>query len=163
MLLKLALERCCSWPRHPADVSTTAAQQQDADEEQSSTLDIELLKEFELIGADSKNDEVNNETVKEETAIADDLLDPEPRARCNTWPRLQYAAATSVVNGGSPVMQVCTIVCTCSTYVLRRCACMCIMLPVKLKEEVGCPRRLDCWTVHKWPNRMITEIFISSM
>ena len=99
---------------------STVARQQDADEEQSSTLDIELLKEFELIGADSKNDEVNNETVKEETAVADDLLDPEPRARCNTWPRLQYAAATSVVNGGSPVMQVCTIVCTCSTYVLRR-------------------------------------------
>ena len=99
---------------------SAAAQQQNADEEQCSTLDIELLKEFDLIGADSKNDEVDNETVnaevKEKAAIADDFLDPEPRARCNTWPRLQYAAAaSSVVNGGSPVMQVCSIVCTCST------------------------------------------------
>ena len=93
---------------------TASDQQLNADEEQSSTLDIDLLKEFELIGADSKNDEVNNETVEEETAIKDDLLDPEPRARCNTWPRLQYAAASAVVNGGSPVMQVCFSVCTCS-------------------------------------------------
>ena len=87
--------------------TAAAAQQQDGEEEQCSTLDIDLMREFELIGADSKNDEVNNETVKEETAIKDDLLDPEPRARCNTWPRLQYAAASAVVNGGSPVMQVC--------------------------------------------------------
>ena len=97
--------------------STAEAQPQDADEEQCSTLDIDLLKEFELIGADSKNDEVNNEIVNREVEEADDLLDPEPRARCNTWPRLQYAAANSVVNGGSPVMQVCLIVCvsSCST------------------------------------------------
>ena len=95
--------------------STAAAQQQDGEEEQCSTLDIDLMREFELIGADSKNDEVNNETVNADVKeSADDLLDPEPRARCNTWPRLQYAAASAVVNGGSPVMQVCFSVCTCS-------------------------------------------------
>ena len=93
--------------------SAAAQQQQQEDEDQCSTLDIELLKEFELIGADSKNDseDINVErAVKEEgedaAAEAEDLLEPEPRARCNTWPRLQYGAVNSAVNGGSPVMQV---------------------------------------------------------
>ena len=98
--------------------AAAARQQQQEDEDQCSTLDIELLKEFELIGADSKND---NEEIKMERAVegeredaaaaaaaaaAEDLLEPEPRARCNTWPRLQYGAVNSAVNGGSPVMQV---------------------------------------------------------
>ena len=81
--------------------SATTPQQQQENEEQCTTLDIELLKEFELIGADSKNDDEEGD--KGERGD----LEPEPRARCNTWPRLQYAQqANSVVNGGSPVMQV---------------------------------------------------------
>ena len=91
-----------------------ARQQQQEDEDQCSTLDIELLREFELIGADSKNDseEIEAERAAGEgeredaAAAAEDLLEPEPRARCNTWPRLQYGAVNSAVNGGSPVMQV---------------------------------------------------------
>ena len=90
-------------------------------------LDIDLLKEFELIGADSKNDNVivnsaqwvpdgvdenRSGDIKAEIKEDEDLLEPEPRARCNTWPRLQFAAAAgatanAVANGGSPVMQVC--------------------------------------------------------
>ena len=105
-------------PSQQQQSATAARQQQQEDEDQCSTLDIELLKEFELIGADSKND---NEEIKMERAVegeredaaaaaaaaaAEDLLEPEPRARCNTWPRLQYGAVNSAVNGGSPVMQV---------------------------------------------------------
>ena len=86
---------------NPSQQSITLQRLQQENEQCSSTLDIELLKEFELIGADSKND--SEEGDKGERGD----LEPEPRARCNTWPRLQYAQqATSVVNGGSPVMQV---------------------------------------------------------
>ena len=102
-----------SQQQQSAAAAAAARQQQQEDEDQCSTLDIELLKEFELIGADSKND---NEEIKMEravegeredaAAVAEDLLEPEPRARCNTWPRLQYGAVNSAVNGGSPVMQV---------------------------------------------------------
>lgn len=99
---------------NPSQQSITLQRHQQENEQCSTTLDIELLKEFELIGADSKNDDANNEEIKAEVreekgdsaaVAADDILEPEPRARCNTWPRLQYAAANSVVNGGSPVMQ----------------------------------------------------------